>query len=171
MAVDMSLQTVKQKTGTPLKLNRFYADFPALGDQQEDNVTYFLQSSSTPTKTIGEILINWQGLQYKVPGDVTYAPITITFLCDQELTAYKYAQLWQSLVVDDLTNSRGQLDEVKKDIDLHQLEDNGAIKGTWFMKGMFPTEVGEIAYDRDSADAIATFTVTFAFDNYTFSST
>lgn len=162
--IDISLATVKQKTGQPLLANRFFAEFPALGDGFEEDMAYFMLSASTPTKTIGEILINFMGLQYKVPGDVTYGAFTASFICDKNNTAYKYMQLWQSLVVDDLSNTRGALDDVKKKIDLHQLDVNGQKISTWFIEGLFPTEVGEISYDRESADTFAQFTVTFAMD-------
>jgi len=168
--IDMSLNTISQKIGNPLRTNRFYADFPAFdGSGIEEDVTFFLNSISTPTKTIGEIKIFWQGLSLNVPGDCTYSPITLTFMTDEALSAYNYFQLWQSLVIDDLTNSRGKLSDVKKGIDLHQLADNGAVKATWFMNGMFPTEVGEVSFDREGADTVGTFTVNMAFDNFTFS--
>ena len=162
--IDMSLNTIQEKVGMPLLANRFYADFPALGDNMEGDMTYFMQSASTPTKTIGEILINHMGLQYKIPGDVTYGAFTVTFICDENNTSYNYMQLWSQLVVDDISNSRGKLSDVKKTIDLHQTDVNGQIKSTWYIEGLFPTEVGEISLDKESADTISIFTVTFAMD-------
>jgi hypothetical protein len=168
--IDQSLNTVKSKIGNPLRTNRFYADFPALdGSGIEEDVTYFLNSMSTPTKTISEIIIFWQGLQYKVPGDLTFAPLSVTFMTDENLSAYNYMMFWQDLVVNDLDNTRGALSDVKKIIELHQLSDNGGVKATWSCNGLFPTEVGEVSFDREGADTVGTFTVQFAMDNFTYS--
>jgi len=170
MAFDPSLSTLKAKLGTPAKINRFYADFPALGNNEEDDMAYFIQSIATPVKTTEEIIINWQGVQYKVPGDSTVSTVTITFRIDGAMKSYNYCQLWQSLVIDTLTNSRGAIGDVKKNLDLHQLGDNASILATWEFLGMFITEVGEIAYDQDSPSTISTFTATFALDDFAYKS-
>ena len=170
MAIDVSLNTVKEKIGAGLRVNKFSAEFPALGDGQEGDITYFLQSASTPTKNIGEIPINWQGLQYKVPGDVTYDAFTVGFICDKNNSSYKYMSLWMDLVIDVQTNSRGLISDIKKNLELHQLGNSNEIISTWECVGLFPTNVSEISYDRDSADTIGTFTATFAMDSHNFKS-
>ena len=170
MALDMTYNTVIEKIGAPLLSNRFYGDFPALGDDQEGELSYFLQSTETPSKSIGEIIINWQGLQYKVPGDVTYDAWTATFICDKSQSAYKYISLWMDLIVDVQTNSKGTLDVAKRSIDLHQLDGNGQIITTWYCKGMFPTNITGVSFDRDAADTVSQFTVTFAMDYHSLKS-
>lgn len=170
MALDTSMNTAKDKLGQPLLANRFSADFPGLGDGQEGNITYFMSSASTPVKNIGEIPVNWQGLQFKIPGDVTYDAFTVTFLCDKQNSSYKYMSLWGQLLVDVQSNSRGALDVIKKNLELHQLDVNGQIISTWECVGLFPTNIGEISFDRDSSDTISTFSCTFAMDYYNFKS-
>lgn len=172
MAIDMTTNTLQEKLGNPHRANRFYADFASLGlgAEIEDNLTYFLESTDSPSKVIGEVIVRWQGLEYKVPGDVTMGgPMVFTFKGDDKSSAYKYFTLWNSLVADSLSNTRGKLADIKKNIELHQLNDDGSIANTWSIKGMFVTEVGQINYSSDSSDTIITFPVTISYDDFTVS--
>lgn len=168
--IDTTLGKVRDLIGQALLENRFSVDFPSLGDGQEGNITYFLSSSNTPVKNISEIPVNFQGLQFKIPGDVTFDQWTATFLCDKQNSSYKYVSLWGQLLVDVQSNSRGALENIKKNLEIHQLDVNGQIISTWECVGMFPTQIGEISLSRDSADTIATFSCTFAMDYFNFKS-
>ena len=168
--MDFTTNNIQQKLGYGARVNKFHCSFPSIGDSEEENMTYFLQSVDTPEKSIGEIVVNHQGLTYKLPGDITVSPVTLTFRVDQNMKSYNYMNLWINLIVDSLTNSRGLLSEVQKNLLLHQDGPNNEIVATWDMKGVFPTNVGPISYDADSVDTIGQFTVTFAINDFEYSS-
>jgi hypothetical protein len=166
--MDFTINTIRDAIGFGARSNKFFCQFPSIGDNLENEMTYFMTSVDCPEKSIGELVINWQGHTFKVPGDATVAPITATFQVDQNMKSYNYIDLWLKLVFDTHTNSRGLLDEIQKNLTINQLGPNNEIVGKWVIQKMFPTNIGPISFDKDSVDTVGQFTVTFACNDYEF---
>jgi hypothetical protein len=71
--------------------------------------------------------------------------------------------------VQNYTTSNGRVNprDYQTDLNVHQLDRNGAIVKTYTFIDAYPTEIGAIALDFDTSNAVEVFDVTFTYNYWT----
>ena len=139
-----------------------------------DNV--LVRAASMPSVTVGIMRVPFRGRIVKVPGDRTYEEWTFTMYDDFEPHEFRNNFLaWNEAFNLHEDNIPGPLFAQTHGIDLldihlftefqiHQLDMNGNVARTVELNWCWPTVVGELVLNYDSADTISEYTVTLAYD-------
>ena len=162
----IALQDFKAKVGDVARPNRFLLSFTSpFGGVDAETVTYLVKGAQLPGRTIGEIILNWQGMQDKIAGDPTFDPFTVTFLHDYEQLARTTIEDWMQGIDNQFTNERGVQTEYKIDATVQQLgRKAGEVLATYTMFGFFPTTLDPMDLNMDNVDTAGEFGVTFSLD-------
>lgn len=144
--------------------NRFKVIVGALGGSLE----FLCKATSAPAMTVGPLDANYQGRIVKLAGDRTYADWNITVYGAVDYNIYNAMKNWSDQINDPRSNvSAGSQSEYKSDATVFQLDRTDSIIYTWNLRGVWPTEVGQIDFDWATNDTPLEFTATFAFDYMT----
>lgn len=157
---------LRKALGQAQRGNKFQLRFPAEFQGENEELTYLVTSTSIPSKGIGTIRIPYMGVFINLPGDLEVAGTwTVTFKLDDKSAAFKAIHSWVTGVLDSPTNTRSSIDEIMKDIDINLLNVNLAATSTFRLQDVFPTEMGDIVLSHEDENSIATWTVTFAYQD------
>lgn len=169
---DLSMQQFKKAVGYGQRTNKFFIRFPEPFNGDNGVISYLVQSANVPTKGIGTVVLPWQGINTRLPGDHEVSGTwTVTFRLDEKNEAFKGMWSWLTSTLDSLSNSRAALADVIKDIEVQLLGPNLEVKSTFKILDMFPTEIGEISVDYEAENAITTWSVTMAYSDISYSFT
>jgi len=138
-------------------------NFPAgVAGADTERATYLVRSSTLPETTTEEIMLNWQGFDYKVAGKYTYADWTITFNVDINSDINTMFMNWMNLIHDPTTNLYNVPSTYLADqqIELLNLDSKPIMK--YKLVGAWVKMMGPITLDYASND-IAQFDVTFSY--------
>lgn len=134
--------------------------------KQDDIITYLVKSTSLPSSTFEEKVIDWQGLPYKLAGDRTYDDWNVTFNVDEEgLILHKFYK-WQEKIQDPTDNKRSCSDEYMRDQEVHLIDYSGNSLRRYKLYGAWPKNVNHIALDY-STNEIAQVEVSFSYQYHT----
>ena len=158
--------------------NLFEVELPTLpGDITWDggeNLRYMCKAASLPTSTIANIDVPFRGRIFKVAGDRTFEPWTITIINDENFKIRNAMEEWMD-IMSKLDNNLGATDPnaYMTNANVFQLgrgstksskdsdgTDNAVLKQYKFID-IFPTSISAIDLSYDSSDAIEEFTVDF----------
>lgn len=143
-----------------------------------DKVPVLCQAAQLPARTIGVIEVPYQDRKIKIAGSATYAEWTITVMNDEDFTIREGFQQWMDAINLPESNVRGlgvtsAPADYKGSASVRQLKkdeaagtpagDGGGARLIKFV-GCWPSNVGEIALDWSSNDAVETFDVTLTYD-------
>ena len=130
-----------------------------------DQAIYLVRSASLPEATNEEILIQWQGFDYKMAGKRTYATWEITFNIDQDANLLQWYHEWSRVILDPTTNIHGSPIDymVDQQVELLGLDGEPILK--YKMVGAWPSSVGAVTLDYGTAD-VAQFPVTFTYQYF-----
>ena len=165
MSQDMSIDTFKEKlSGGGARSNLFKVTLTGLGSAEIG--TYLCKATALPASTVGPIDVPFRGRVIKVSGDRTFEEWTVTIINDLDFGIRNDFEKWMN---DSLNKHEGNTGDqapasYKKDMQIEQLAKDGSVIKSYFMKGCFPTNVGEIEVSYDSTDTIEEFDVTLAYD-------
>lgn len=135
-----------------------------LGPYDEKDLLY-ITTAELPGKTINNKTVPFMGLNFNVPGSVTYTGSDawgVTFRCDEGLNIRNKAENWMREIFDDATSTGkygvpvevAQMDLLGKD--LNPLR-------SYLFYGIYPTELAALSYDKTGDGEPLTFDVTFAY--------
>jgi len=135
------------------------------GTLAESKMRFFCKGASLPASEIGEIQVPFRGRQFKVAGDRIFSDWVVTVANDTDNLIRNSFEEWMDWVVgnvdaDGFGNADNPLDYMASG-DVHQLSRNGDKLKSYKFIGIWPSNVGEIALDFSSNDAIEEFPVTF----------
>lgn len=172
----MSIENFKAALNGGIRLNRFevvlpFPAFAAQGDEASKG-RFLAIATSTPNSTLGVIEVPYQGRTSKHAGDRTFEPWTVTFKSDAAHELKDAFERWSNAINNHETN--GGLENPNDyivDAEVHQLNTNGDIIKTYTMKGIWPSEVGQVQLSADSSDQLEEFEVTFEVLYWTSNST
>jgi hypothetical protein len=145
--------------------NRFFVSIEDDSEWEED-FGYLVKACSMPSRTIGEIPLNWNGMVYKVPADPTFDDFTITFLNDIDCSVKDYFENWLELIATMNDNTRMTHDEVKATVVVQQLNGNGEVVRTYRMLHAHPKQMDAIELDYDTTDSVENFVITFSYSYF-----
>lgn len=146
-------------------------------DKTDNNRSkFFIRAAQVPAATIGVIEVPFQGRTYKIPGDRTYEPWTITIMNDTKMGLRRSFERW----IDAINNSSKNRSQFKgisyhRSMNVHLLSRYGKggnslsaqrVKSYKFHHA-YPTNISAIDVDANANDAISEFTVELQYAYWT----
>ena len=146
-----------------------------------DSFRYMAKAATLPTSNIANIDVPFRGRIFKIAGDRTIDPWTVTIINDEGFKLRNAFEEWTDLIAK-LDNNLGATDPSAYMVNakVYQLgrgsspssktnggENNAVLKEYEFID-IFPTAVGAIDLSYDSTDTIEEFTVDFQVQSYNF---
>jgi hypothetical protein len=126
------------------------------------------KASNVPAATTGVVEVPYLGRKIKVAGDRTFADWTVTVMDDVNHKYREKFERWMEYIGNSAFNVNASTPLYKATASIKMLERSaGAVTGEWLMVGLFPSEIGTIDMSYETNDAIAEYTVTFAYDYHT----
>lgn len=163
----ISLSEFKSKVQDVARPNRFLLTFASpAGGVDAETVSYLVKGSQVPGRTIGEVLLYWQGMQNKLAGDPTFEDFVCTFLNDYEYRARTTIEDWMALTDNQVTNVRTAQDQYKADAVIQQLGREGEVIASWKMIGFWPKILDPIDLNTETVDTPSEFGCTFSYDYF-----
>ena len=146
-----------------------------------DSFRYMCKAATLPASNIANIDIPFRGRIFKVAGDRTIDPWTVTIINDEGFKLRNAFEEWTDLIAK-LENNIGatdpsaymtnakvyQLGRGSKQSSQSNTGTSNAVLKEYEFIDIFPTAVAAIDLSYDSTDAIEEFTVDFQVQSYTF---
>lgn len=167
---DIKLETFKANLKDTVRPNRFWVT--VLGNQAgaswtEQPFSFMVKSFVLPARTIGEIVLNYQGMQAKIAGDPTFDDVSMSVHIDYEMSVKKYFEQWMEGFVeigDDGSNIRLEPSEYKAEIRVDQLGREGEVIASYMLVGAWPKNMNTVELNHDSQDTASELNIDFALD-------
>lgn len=135
------------------------------------NAQFMCKAAQLPASTVENIPLQYRGRAVNVAGERTFAPWTVTIYNDTTFAIRNAMEQWSSGVQNlSSTNGRTNPSDYQVDLQVTQLDRNGAAIKVYKFVDAYPIEIGAIALDYDAANQVETFDVTFQY-NYWLSNT
>ena len=146
-----------------------------------DNFRYMCKAAQLPASVIANIDIPFRGRIFKVAGDRTIEPWSITIINDEDFRIRKAMEEWVDLIAK-LENNLGATDPSAYMVNAKVFQlgrgstpssqtnagDRNAVLREYEFIDIFPTSVSSIDLSYDSSDTIEEFTVDFAVQSFAF---
>jgi len=124
--------------------------------------TYLVRTASLPETSSDEIMMNWQGFDYKIAGKYTYSDWNVTFNVDIDAKIQQMFHNWASLIHDPTTNKYTVPSKYMMDQQIELLNLEGIPITKYKLFGAWPKMVGNANLDY-SANDVVQFDVTFTY--------
>ena len=146
---------------------------PGFGDTLEAKDQLLIKAAQLPESTIGLVEIPFRGRTFKVAGDRTFAPWTITVINDEDMAVRKAMEQWMQFIAQYQDGSgENTPNDYMRSATVTQLIRTPSNKGGTIGGGLadstqykfhdiFPTNISAIDLSYDSSDTIEEFTVEF----------
>ena len=146
-----------------------------------DNFRYMCKAAQLPASVIANIDIPFRGRIFKVAGDRTIEPWSITIINDEDFRIRKAMEEWVDLIAK-LENNLGATDPSAYMVNAKVFQlgrgatqssqtnagDRNAVLREYEFIDIFPTNVSSIDLSYDSSDTIEEFTVDFQVQSFAF---
>ena len=146
-----------------------------------DNFRYMCKAAQLPASVIANIDIPFRGRIFKVAGDRTIEPWSITVINDEDFRIRKAMEEWVDTIAK-LENNLGATDPSAYMVNAKVFQlgrgaapssqnnsgDRNAVLREYEFIDIFPTSVSSIDLSYDSSDTIEEFTVDFAVQSFAF---
>ena len=146
-----------------------------------DNFRYMCKAAQLPASVIANIDIPFRGRIFKVAGDRTIEPWSITIINDEDFRIRKAMEEWVDFIAK-LENNLGatdpnaymvnakvfQLGRGSTPSSKNNAGDRNAVLREYEFIDIFPTSVSSIDLSYDSSDTIEEFTVDFQVQSFAF---
>ena len=154
---------------------------PAVIAWPADNFRYMCKAAQLPASVIANIDIPFRGRIFKVAGDRTIEPWSITIINDEDFRIRKAMEEWVDLIAK-LENNLGATDPSAYMVNAKVFQlgrgsspssqtnagDRNAVLREYEFIDIFPTSVSSIDLSYDSSDTIEEFTVDFQVQSFAF---
>lgn len=132
-----------------------------------DKFRFVCESADLPESTIGHIPVHYFGRPIKVSGDRTYPAWPVTVLNDEDFAVRGLFEAWHNAINRIVSNVRDPVlgeERYKVDLEVVQFSKDGSVIRSYQLIGAWPTNIGTIALNWESANAIEKFSVSFEYD-------
>jgi hypothetical protein len=175
MITGLKLSEFRSKISDLARPNRFEVQIvpPSSYEYVEGDynlLSWTVETAQIPSRTQGEIVIKYHGMQLPLPGDYSKEPLTIGFLNTYGWEGKNFFDMWmefgqQTSEQNIRTSANEQISDSK--IIVTQL---GRTKSDTLAQyefyNVFPTNISAIELSSGEADGIEKFTVTFAYSHF-----
>ena len=173
-ATTFSIETLKQQVSDLAKPNLFRVRFeinsnslpPELSAAVLQNLEVYVKSAAFPSRDVGRITIIRSGSTLKIPGDVKYSDVTVTFNADVDQEVRMAFHTWHRLFVYNEYDCIGSAEPLlpnKGKVTIEQLDPSYNITYAIVLMQAWPAQISEIQLSHDSEHAREEFSVTFAY--------
>lgn len=148
---------------------RVTLSFPsAAGAFDTSKMSYLVSVAELPGQTVNPAIVQYRGREVKFAGDRVFAPWTVTILNDTDFTARNAIEAWMD-AMEDYSGKFGVTFPASyfSNLQVEQLDRNGAILKTYVLAGAFPVDLSPVALDFGANDQISTFTCTWQYQYFT----
>jgi hypothetical protein len=166
-----------QMIGGGARPNQFRVElvFPSyvpLGIIAGQRAQFLCKAAQLPASTIENIPVLYRGRPVNFAGERTFQPWTVSIYNDTSFNIRNALEQWQAGIqsystTDGKTNPR----DYQVDLNVHQLDRNGAIIKSYKFVDAFPTTISAIGLDYEQQNAIEQFDVEFQYNFFTSQST
>jgi hypothetical protein len=162
-----------QMIGGGARPNQFRVEmtFPSyvtLGVVAGQRAQFLCKAAQLPASTIETLPVLFRGRPVNFAGERTFQPWTVSIYNDTTFGIRNALEQWQSGIQNyNTTDGRVNPSEYQVDLNVHQLDRNGAIIKSYKFVDAFPTNISAIALDYEQQNAIEQFDVEFTYNFFT----
>ena len=156
--------------GTRPSLFNVFLQVPAgigIDNVSVDKFRFVCRTAELPDSTISSIDIPYFGRKIKVAGERQFTDWSVTVMNDEDFAVRSLFEAWSNALNRLVSNVRDpslSAEQYKQDLEVIQYSKDGSELRSYMIIGAFPTQIGAIALDWDSANQVETFTVNFSYD-------
>jgi len=165
-----NIEAFKAKFGDGAKTSLFYFQPQWPGslapDVSQQDAIYMVKTAQMPSTQLEEVVLNWQGFDWKFPGKHTYTDVVVTFNVDLKAKIRNTFEKWSNLCHDPKTNVYSTHNIFMVDQKLKMVGYDGVVILEFTLHDAWPKEVSQITMDYASTE-VATFDVTFTYSYHT----
>lgn len=135
-----------------------------------DKFRFVCRTAELPASDVTSFDIPYFGRKIKLAGDRTFTDWSVTVMNDEDFAVRSMFETWSNAINRMVANVRDPVisaEQYKADLEVIQYSKDGSEIRSYEIIGAFPTQIGAISLDWDSANSIETFTVNFAYDYWT----
>jgi hypothetical protein len=128
---------------------------------------FLCKTAELPESTVSSIDVPYFGRRIKVAGERAFADWSVSVLNDEDFSVRAMFEAWSNALNRHVSNVRDpalSAEQYKVDLEVIQYAKDGGVIRSYQLVGAFPTSIGSIGLNWDSANAIEEFSVTFAYD-------
>lgn len=137
---------------------------PGIGTEE---ATYMVSTGALPGRSFEEEIASWQGMDFKVAGKSTFETWDVTFRVDRNANIRYAFEEWMNRIHDPITNIRSLPRDYMEDQIAQLLDETGSVILTYKIHDAWPSNLATVDLDYAGSE-IATFTVTFTYQYYTY---
>jgi hypothetical protein len=142
---------------------------PGLGidNVSSDKFRFVCRTAELPASQVSSFDIPYFGRKIKLAGDRTFSDWSVTVMNDEDFSVRSMFEAWSNAMnrlVSNVRDPNASAEGYKGILDVYQYGKDGSEIRAYQIVGAFPTDIGAISLDWDSANSIETFTVNFAYD-------
>lgn len=132
---------------------------------------FYVRATTLPQSSVSIIEVPYFGRKLKIPGERTFDNWSVTVINDEDFKIRDRLERWSAAINSHQTNLRSQANfsAIKSDATVTQYSKTGQILRTYKFSGMWPTIIGPVDLDWESSTTIETYTVEFAYQDWTVS--
>ena len=162
-----------QMIGGGARPNQFRVElsFPSyvtLGVVAGQRAQFLCKAAQLPASTIETLPVLFRGRPVNFAGERTFQPWTVTIYNDTTFGIRNALEQWQSGIQNyNTTNGRVNPTDYQVDLNVHQLDRNGAIIKSYKFVDAFPTTFSAVGLDYEQQNAIEQFDVEFQYNFFT----
>lgn len=162
-----------QLIGGGARANQFraYLHFPSyvpVGPLEGARAQFLCKSAQLPGSYVANVEIPYRGRIVNVAGERNYQPWVVTIYNDVTFGLRNAFETWQSGIQRyAATEGKTNPSDYQVDLEIHQLDRNGAVLKRYKFADAYPTSIGAISLDYDQANQIETFDVEFTYNYFT----
>jgi hypothetical protein len=162
-----------QMIGGGARPNQFRVEltFPSyvtLGVVAGQRAQFLCKAAQLPASTIETLPVLYRGRPVNFAGERTFQPWTVTIYNDTTFGIRNALEQWQSGIQNyNSTNGRVNPTDYQVDLNVHQLDRNGAIIKSYKFVDAMPTNISAIGLDFETQNAIEQFDVEFTYNFFT----
>lgn len=162
-----------QMIGGGARPNQFRVEltFPSyvtLGVVAGQRAQFLCKAAQLPASTIETLPVLYRGRPVNFAGERTFQPWNVSIYNDTTFGIRNALEQWQSGIQNyNSTDGRTNPSDYQVDLNVHQLDRNGAIIKTYTFVDAFPTVISAIGLDYEQQNAIEQFDVEFQYNYFT----
>ena len=162
-----------QMIGGGARPNQFRVEltFPSyvtLGVVAGQRAQFLCKAAQLPGSTIENIPVLYRGRPVNFAGERTFQPWTISIYNDTTFGIRNSLEQWQSGIQNyNSTTGRVNPTDYQVDLNVHQLDRNGAIIKSYKFHDAYPTSISAVGLDFEQQNAIEQFDVEFTYNFFT----
>ena len=145
-----------------------FPTFVSTGVVAGQEAQFLCKAAQLPASTVENVQIQYRGRPVNFAGERSFEPWNITVYNDTSFNIRNALEQWSN-GVQSLTTTEGKVNprDYQVDLQVSQLDRNGAILKTYKFVDAYPNLIGAIQLDYDAVNQIETFDVTFQYNYWT----